>query len=152
MRAGVVLQCVGGRCVAGLAGILPASERVRPVHFSQDVWRPFLTTTLVVAVMVFGISAYLAPKGLRELRNWATKVKADFVITIVQPGRFMTAERGLTIHIRERRADGQLLGVFVDDRRDAAQRATFLAEYGEIGETGRGTFLVLMNGNVQRVE
>ena len=116
------------------------------------IFRPFLTTTLVVAVMVFGISAYLAPKGLRELRNWATKVKADFVITIVQPGRFMTAERGLTIHIRERRADGQLLGVFVDDRRDASQRATFLAEYGEIVETGRGTFLVLMNGNVQRVE
>jgi lipopolysaccharide export system permease protein len=116
------------------------------------IFRPFLTTTLVVAVMVFGISAYLAPKGLRELRNWATKVKADFVINIVQPGRFMNAERGLTIHIRERRADGQLLGVFVDDRRDANQRATFLAEYGEIVETGRGTFLVLMNGNVQRVE
>jgi lipopolysaccharide export system permease protein len=116
------------------------------------IFRPFLTTTLVVAMMVFGISAYLAPKGLRELRNWATKVKADFVINIVQPGRFMTAERGLTIHIRERRADGQLLGVFVDDRRDANQRATFLAEYGEIVETGRGTFLVLMNGNVQRVE
>src|SRR5882762_7070133 len=101
------------------------------------IFRPFLTTTLVVAMMVFGISAYLAPKGLRELRNWATKVKADFVINIVQPGRFMTAERGLTIHIRERRADGQLLGVFVDDRRDASQRATFLAEYGEIVETGR---------------
>ena len=116
------------------------------------IFRPFLITTMVVAVMVFGISAYLAPKGLRELRNWATKVKADFVINIVQPGRFMTAERGLTIHIRERRADGELLGVFVDDRRDANQRATFLAEYGEIVETGRGTFLVLMNGNVQRVE
>ena len=48
--------------------------------------------------------------------------------------------------------DGELLGVFVDDRRDPNQRATFLAEYGEIVETGRGTFLVLMNGNVQRVE
>ena len=71
------------------------------------IFRPFLMTTMVVAVMVFGISAYLAPKGLRELRNWATKVKADFVINIVQPGRFMTAERGLTIHIRERRADGR---------------------------------------------
>jgi lipopolysaccharide export system permease protein len=116
------------------------------------IFRPFLTTTLVVAVMVFGISAYLAPKGLRELRNWATKVKADFVINIVQPGRFMTAERGLTFHIRERRADGQLLGVFVDDRRTPNERATFLAEYGEIVETGRGTFLVLVSGNVQRIE
>ena len=67
---------------------------------------------------MLGISAYLAPKGLRELRIWATKVKADFVINIVQPGRFITIERGLTFHIRERRNDGQLIGIFIDDRRD----------------------------------
>src|SRR6185295_11633000 len=53
---------------------------------------------------------------------------------------------------RERRADGQLLGIFIDDRRDPNERATSLAEYGEIVETGRGTFLVLINGSVQRVE
>ena len=45
-------------------------------------------------------------------------MKADFVINIVQPGRFITIERGLTFHIRERRTDGQLLGIFIDDRRD----------------------------------
>jgi lipopolysaccharide export system permease protein len=116
------------------------------------VFRPFLMTTVVVSLLVAGIAAYLAPKGLRELRNWATKVKADFVINIIQPGRFNTIERGLTFHIRERRPDGQMLGVFVDDRRTDTERATFLAEYGEILETGRGTFLVLVNGSVQRIE
>ena len=116
------------------------------------IFRPFLTTTIVVSLLVLGVSAYLAPAGLRELRDWATKVKADFVINIVQPGRFITIERGLTFHIRERRADGQLLGIFIDDRRDPNERVTSLAEYGEIVETGRGTFLMLMNGSVQRVE
>ena len=110
------------------------------------IFRPFLTTTIVVSVLVLGISAYLAPKGLRELRIWATKVKADFVINIVQPGRFITIERGLTFHIRERRNDGQLLGIFIDDRRDDKERVTSLAEYGEIVEAGSGTFLLLMNG------
>jgi lipopolysaccharide export system permease protein len=116
------------------------------------IFRPFLTTTLVVALLVLAVSAYVAPAGLRELRDWATKVKADFVVNIVQPGRFINIERGLTLHIRERRADGQLLGIFIDDRRDPNERATSLAEYGEIVETGRGTFLVLINGSVQRVE
>ena len=116
------------------------------------IFRPFLTTTIVVSLLVFGVSAYLAPKGLRELRNWATKVKADFVINIVQPGRFMTIERGLTFHIRERRNDGQLLGIFIDDRRDEKERVTSLAEYGEIVESGSGTFLLLMNGAVHRLE
>src|ERR1044071_9616177 len=112
------------------------------------IFRPFLTTTIVVSILVLGISAYLAPKGLRELRIWATKVKADFVINIVQPGRFITIERGLTFHIRERRNDGQLLGIFIDDRRDEKERVTSLAEYGEIVESGAGTFLLLMNGAV----
>jgi lipopolysaccharide export system permease protein len=116
------------------------------------IFRPFLTTTLLVSLLVLGVSAYVAPAGLRELRDWATKVKADFVVNIVQPGRFINIERGLTLHIRERRGDGQLLGIFIDDRRDPNERATSLAEYGEIVETGRGTFLVLINGSVQRVE
>src|SRR5436305_3931017 len=69
------------------------------------IFRPFLTTTLVVAMLVLGVSAYLAPAGLRSLRDWATKVKADFVVNIVQPGRFLSIERGLTFHIRVRPAD-----------------------------------------------
>jgi lipopolysaccharide export system permease protein len=116
------------------------------------IFRPFLTTTLLVSFLVLLVSAYVAPAGLRELRDWATKVKADFVINIVQPGRFINIERGLTLHIRERRGDGQLPGIFIDDRRDPNERATSLAEYGEIVETGRGTFLVLINGSVQRME
>src|ERR1043165_4504856 len=50
------------------------------------VFRPFLTTTLVVSALVAVVSAYVVPLGLRELRDWATKVKADFVVNIVQPG------------------------------------------------------------------
>src|ERR1041384_2639535 len=87
------------------------------------IFRPFLTTTLVVSLLVLGVSAYVAPAGLRLLRDWATKVKADFVVNIVQPGRFINIERGLTLHIRERRPDGQLLGIFIDDRRDPNERA-----------------------------
>src|ERR1043166_9199113 len=116
------------------------------------IFRPFLTTTIVVSLLVLGIAAYLAPKGLRELRVWATKVKADFVVNIVQPGRFITIERRLPFHIRERRSDGQLLGIFIDDRRDEKERVTSLAEYGEIVESGTGTFLLLMNGAVHRLE
>lgn len=116
------------------------------------VFRPFLMTTLLVSALVLVVSAYVAPKGLRELRDWATKVKADFVVNIVQPGRFLSIERGLTFHIRERRGDGQLLGIFIDDRRDPNERVTLLAEYGEIVEIGRGTFLVLINGSVHRLE
>jgi lipopolysaccharide export system permease protein len=116
------------------------------------IFRPFMMTTVVVSALVLVVSAYVAPKGLRELRIWATKVKADFVINVIQPGRFTPIERGLVLHIRERRPDGQLLGIFIDDRRDPKERVTSISDYGEIVETGTGTFLVLITGSVQRLE
>jgi lipopolysaccharide export system permease protein len=118
-------------------------------------WRlavPFLLVAVVVSVMVAVIGAYLGPKGLRELRTWAAQLRADLVSTIIKPGRFTTIERGLTFHIRERRPNGQLIGILIDDRRDPKERATFLAERGEILENKSGTFLVLENGSVQRRE
>lgn len=131
------------------------SEMVVMTAAGMSPWRmfrPFLFVACLVAAMVAVISAYVAPKGLRELHDWANRVKADLVTNIVQPGRFMSIEGGLTFHIRERRTDGVLLGVFIDDRRVATERASFLAEQGEILENDRGTFLVLVNGSVQRRE
>jgi lipopolysaccharide export system permease protein len=106
----------------------------------------------VVSALVAFLSAYLAPKGLRELRNWAVSIKTDLLINIIQPGRFSSIERGLTFHIRERRADGRLLGIFIDDRRDPKERVTSISEMGDIVESARGTFLLLTNGSVHRLE
>jgi lipopolysaccharide export system permease protein len=110
----------------------------------------FLTVTVLVSALVAVVSAYVAPKSLRELRRMAAEIRADLVANIVQPGRFTSLERGLTFHIRERRADGLLLGIFVDDRRDPKEQATILAEKGDILENDRGTFLILDTGSVQR--
>ena len=43
-----------------------------------------------------------------------------------------------------------MIGIFVDDRRDPKERATYLAEQGELLGNERGTFLVLQTGSVQR--
>jgi len=50
------------------------------------------------------------------------------------------------------RTDDLLLGVFIDDRRNPNEDATFLAEQGEMVQNDTGTFLILANGSVQRRE
>ena len=70
----------------------------------------------------------------------------------MQPGRFTKIEDKLTLHIRERKPNGQLLGILIDDQRDPKERATILAEQGDIVKNERGLFLVLENGSVQRHE
>ncbi len=64
------------------------------------------------------IAAYVSPRSLRELRDWGAQVRADILTNIVQPGRFTTVGGNLTFHIADRRQNGLLVGIFVDDRRD----------------------------------
>ncbi|MGB8893745.1 MAG: LPS export ABC transporter permease LptF [Pseudolabrys sp.] len=116
------------------------------------LFRAFMAAAIVVSLLVSATSAYFAPKGLRMLRDWLTEVRANVVSTIVQPGRFTGIESGVTIHIRERRPNGQLAGIFVDDRRNPNERITVISEIGELLDNSSGTYLVLQKGVVQRHE
>jgi lipopolysaccharide export system permease protein len=122
---------------------------VSPWH----VLRPLLSVAIVVSIMVAVIGAYVSPKCLRDLRQWAAEIRADIFTNIMQPGRFTTVEGGLlTFHIRDRQPNGLVLGIFVDDRRNAKEHASYLAEQGEIVKNENGAFLVLENGSIQRQE
>src|SRR3984885_5304571 len=114
--------------------------------------RPFLAAGLVVAALVAAIAIYISPWSLRELRDWITQVRADILTNIVQPGRFTTLGGNLTFHIADRKPNGLLIGIFLDDRRDPKEHATYLAEQGEIVKNDSGSCLVLKKGSVQRME
>lgn len=116
------------------------------------LFRPLLAVAAVVAALVGTISAYFAPEGLRMLRRWITEVRTDLVTNIVQPGRFIALERGLTFHIRARLPNHQLIGILVDDQRSDKERITLVAEQGKIEKNEYGSFLVLENGSMQRQE
>lgn len=116
------------------------------------LFRAFMMVAIVVAIGVTAISAYFAPKGLRMLRDWLTEVHADVVSNLVQPGRFANIAAGVTMRIRDRRSNGQMYGIFLDDQRDPAQRVTVIADVGEVINGPNGTYLVLQNGMVQRFE
>jgi lipopolysaccharide export system permease protein len=116
------------------------------------VFRPFLALGILVSLVVAWISFYLSPICLQELRSWATQVRAEIVTSNVQPGRFIVIDGKLTLHIRIRQPNGQLLGIMVDDQRDPKERGTIFAERGDLLTTDRGIFLLLANGAVHRHE
>ena len=116
------------------------------------LFRPFLYATGVVALLVAFISVYLAPDGLRRLKQWSAEITADVLTNILQPGRFAQLDQNLTIRIRERAPGGQLVGIFIDDRRDPAERVSIVADHGNVVKNGDGSFLILEDGNLQRFE
>lgn len=113
---------------------------------------PFFYATCVVALLVAFIAAYLAPDGMRRIKQWDAEITADVLTNILQPGRFAQLDKNLTIRIRERLPGGILAGIFIDDRRDPNERVSIVAEHGEVVKNENGSFLVLKDGNLQRFE
>jgi lipopolysaccharide export system permease protein len=111
---------------------------------------PVIVSCIVVAVFVGFISAYLAPWLQRKMDMEFAKVRTDVVSNIVRPGAFTQVERGLIFHIRERRAENQFRGIFIDDTRNPEEHTTIVSEFGRIVQRDGGTFLVMRDGNVQR--
>src|SRR5512144_1843079 len=116
------------------------------------LFRPFFFATCVVALLVIFIAAFLAPDGLRRIKQWDAEITADVLTNILQPGRFAQLDQNLTIRIRERQPGGILAGIFIDDRRDPKERVSIVAEHGEVVKNETGSFLVLETGNLQRFE
>jgi lipopolysaccharide export system permease protein len=116
------------------------------------LFRPFFYATCVVALVVAFIGAYLAPDGMRRIKQWDAEITADILTNILQPGRFAQLDQNLTIRIRERLPGGVLSGIFVDDRRDPKERVTIIADHGTVLKNESGSYLVLEDRNLERFE
>jgi lipopolysaccharide export system permease protein len=116
------------------------------------LFRPFFYATCVVALLVAFIGAYLAPDGMRRIKQWDAEITADVLTNILQPGRFAQLDQNLTIRIRERLPGGVLSGIFVDDRRDPKERVTIIADHGTVLKNESGSYLILEDGNLERFE
>ncbi len=112
--------------------------------------RPFALITVLVTVMVAGMSLYAMPWSFRELRDVVMKVRADFLTHVVRPGTFTTLDQGFIFHYRERGADGSLKGILMEDRRDPSHIASYVAESGQVWQSEDNNFLMLGEGSFQR--
>jgi lipopolysaccharide export system permease protein len=116
------------------------------------LFKTFIPVILIVSGVIAVTAAYVSPKSLRLLRDWVTNVNANVVSSLIQPGRFVTIASDVTIHIGSRDPNGQLRAVFVDDRRNAAERITIIADRGNTVENDQGSFLILQNGTVHHLQ
>jgi lipopolysaccharide export system permease protein len=116
----------------------------------RQVLVPFLSLSLIVAAVLAWLSLFAGPQALQALRDMTNSVRADIVANVIQPGRFVDLEDGITFHIRNRAGDGSLEGLFIRDGRDPAFVFTYTAERGRVVETLGRTLVVMENGTVER--
>jgi lipopolysaccharide export system permease protein len=116
----------------------------------RRLMRPFLTLALMVAAGCGFLTIYVMPSSFQELRDLVTRIRADFVANIVREGQFTQLDNGITFHFRERGPGGALLGIFMQDRREAGRSIVYLAERGQAMDLDGQSYLVLERGRIIR--
>ena len=129
------------------------SELIVLTASGATVWtaaRPLIALALLVTMAVGFVNHIGMPWSLRLLREYIIQVRTDLLTQVIQPGRFSTAEKGLTFHIRERTPNGDLRGLIINDTRDKKLSQAYLAELGQIVKQDSGAFLVMTDGHILR--
>lgn len=116
----------------------------------RQLLRPFLTLALIVSAGVAFLTIQMLPSSFQELREMLTRMRGDFIANVVQEGQFTSLDNGITFHFRERAPGGVLLGIFMQDRREAGRSVTYLAERGQAVDLDGATYLVLEKGSIHR--
>ena len=111
----------------------------------RHLMRPFLTLALIGFLTI-----QVMPSSFQELRDVLTRVRGDFIANVVKEGQFTTLDSGITFHFRERAPNGALLGIFMQDRREAGKTVVYLAERGQAVDLDGQTYLVLEKGSIHR--
>ena len=118
----------------------------------QAIARPALILAGAVVVFGYGLNLYLVPESYRMFRELQWEVRYGYSHILLREGAFNNVSDGVTVYVRERSADGQLVGIMVHDARDEEKVYTWLAERGAMVETDSGSRVVMFNGSRQTVD
>jgi lipopolysaccharide export system permease protein len=138
-------------CIHVLNRLSGDSELIVMTAGGAPVWALLKPLGLLALLVVLGVSLvnHLAgPWSQRLLREYTMLVRTDLIGQVIQPWRFTEPEAKLTVHIRDRNLDGDLLGLLMHDARDPKQVASYLAERAQIVKQGEGAFLRMEKGHI----
>lgn len=111
---------------------------------------PFAFLAIFGTALVAATSLWAMPASFREITVQLTKIRADMLTRVIREGQFVYLDNGFVFHYRERGANGDMHGLFIQDRREPSKTSTYIAEAGRTIEMGAQNYLVLEKGSIQR--
>ncbi|MBI2239440.1 MAG: LPS export ABC transporter permease LptF [Magnetospirillum gryphiswaldense] len=113
--------------------------------------RPALILAVVATVVAYALSLWIIPKTVQNFRELQWSIRNDISNILLQEGSFNKFGNGLTIYVRARNSEGELLGILVHDRRNPTKPVTLMAEKGAIVFTEQGPRILMVKGNRQQL-
>ncbi|HXC14298.1 MAG TPA: LPS export ABC transporter permease LptF [Stellaceae bacterium] len=114
--------------------------------------RPVLMLAAIAFAFLMSLSLYILPVSSQAFKDLQFEIRNRFVSSLIQEGTFTTVSDKLTIYIRDRDADGDVVGLLINDSRDPQRPVTILAERAAFVDTSGGSRIVMENGNRQQYD
>jgi lipopolysaccharide export system permease protein len=105
--------------------------------------RPAIVLALGMTFVMYCFSLYIAPKSSAEMQQLRQNLQTQYSSFLLREGVFNTFGKNLTVYLRARDANGDLLGIVIHDTRAGEKSAaTVTAKRGRI----------VMNGDIPSIE
>lgn len=127
---------------------------VRSVGYSPlAVTRPALILALIISVLLWGMTMWVAPKSLSRMQEMKQVIKAQFSALLFREGVFNQAGNGLTVYIRTRTDSGEMRGLMIHDTREQNRPpSTIMAQRGVIVSNENVDQFVVYDGTRQEYD
>lgn len=120
-------------------------------HSSFDLARPAMMLGLIITILLWTVTLWVAPTSLARMNLMREELKAEISNFFFKEGVFNQVGKGLTVYI-DKKSDnaGELAGLMIHDTRDKTKLpSTVLAKRGHIVSTNEGHQVVVFDGSRQ---
>mgnify|MGYP006096955459 CR=1 FL=1 len=114
--------------------------------------KPALILALLVVGFSYILNLYLVPQSYTEFRKMQWDIRYNYAHILLREGAFNQVANGITVYVRQRTKDGQLLGLLVHDQRKPESPFTLMATKGAMVDTKEGARVIMFDGNRQSVD
>jgi lipopolysaccharide export system permease protein len=114
--------------------------------------RPAMLSAAAAAFTGYLLTLFIVPQAHQSFRTLQWTIRNDVSQFILREGTFNQLTKDLTVYVRGRGQDGELLGVLIHDTRAPEASATIMAERGAVGRSDSGSRVLLFNGSRQSLE
>ncbi len=112
----------------------------------RNILKPVLYLSLIVAIALFFMSAFLTPKSNKELDRMRDIIKSDYSSALLRDGVFNAIGNDLTVYIAERQGTQQLTGIMIHSTKEKGPPVTVLAETGRLLNVEDEPYIVVYDG------
>lgn len=115
--------------------------------------RPAIILSILVSVLLLTLTTWVTPTAHASMQQLRQIAKTQYTGLLLREGVFNTLPGGLTVYLRQRNGDGELLGLLIHDARNKTEEpSTITARKGRLVMAEDGPEVQIFDGMRQQID